>query len=105
MIRWYCPSCTETKVTEQVFGQPVQTPLHECRGMALLAVPFVQDGIQAVHVAREREDYVAGELVRVNAEGRPIMSVETRRPDGSFDATVYAPTVQVRGESRGIARP
>ena len=41
--------------------------------------------------AVEREDYVNGEQIQTDGEGRPVMSVVTTRDDGQ-DCTVYAPT-------------
>jgi hypothetical protein len=47
---------------------------------------------------REREDYVGREQVQTDANGRPVMSITTERPDGSNDAVVLAPTVRVRSD-------
>jgi hypothetical protein len=40
--------------------------------------------------AREREDYVAGDMVQTDGDGRPVMSVVTTRDDGT-DVAVLAP--------------
>jgi len=40
----------------------------------------------------EREDYVGDQVVQYDDNGRPIMSVITERPDGSYDTAVMAPT-------------
>jgi hypothetical protein len=48
--------------------------------------------------AVEREDYINGDLVQVDGDGRPVMSVITTRDDGQ-DCTVYAPTATARVEA------
>lgn len=94
---WHCPSCTvEFRRMKNDDGSG--PPMHTCRGVRGLLVPMVPKGVAATHVIREREDYVNGELVRLDGEGRPTMSVETVRDDGQ-DATVYAPTVTGRIEA------
>jgi hypothetical protein len=45
----------------------------------------------------EREDYVGKEIVRVDANGRPIMAVKTIRNDGE-DCHVFAPTARTSVE-------
>jgi hypothetical protein len=40
--------------------------------------------------ALEREDYVAGDMVQTDGDGRPVMSVVTTRDDGT-DVAVLAP--------------
>lgn len=69
--------------------------MHNCRGMALLVVPYVQAGTKGKHTANLRADYVGSECVQTDAEGRPVMSVTTTRDDGE-DATVYAPVATAR---------
>ncbi len=44
--------------------------------------------------AQEREDYEGTELVTRDGEGRPIMSVEVERNDGT-DLSVFAPAAQM----------
>jgi hypothetical protein len=41
-----------------------------------------------------REDYVGGEDVQYDGEGRPVAAVVTERDDG-MDRAVFAPTVRV----------
>lgn len=98
-LQWECPSCVVryTSCRKVLNGIPDRTPpLHTCRGMKGLSVPFVREGTNAIHVANDREDYVNGELVQTDGEGRPIMSVQTVRDDGE-DCTVYAPTATGSG--------
>lgn len=85
---WTCPNCVATHVTHE--PRP-HTPFHSCRGLCGLTAPFVPAGTTAKVEAREREDYVAGELVQTDGEGRPVMSVVTTR-DAGQDCAVLAPT-------------
>lgn len=89
--RWECPACDFTDVTHE--ANP-HTRYHSCRGMRGLSVPMVPAGTKAKHVAREREDYIAGERVQLDAAGRPVMSVTTVRDDGE-DCTVFAPVASI----------
>lgn len=93
--RWSCPKCVATKVTRE--AQP-HTPFHPCTGMAGLMIAFVPDGTDCKIEAVEREDYVNGDLVQLDGDGRPVMSVITTRPDGQ-DCSVYAPAATLRGRS------
>jgi hypothetical protein len=88
--RWSCPNCPATDVT---FGKPNR--FHRCRGLAGLLAPLVLDGSGARVLAVEREDYIAGQLVQYDGEGRPVAAVVTERPDGSRDVMVNAPTAKV----------
>ena len=49
-------------------------------------------GTQARVVAREREDYIGSEDVRLDADGRPVASISTEYADGRNDLVVFAPT-------------
>jgi hypothetical protein len=55
---------------------------------------MVPAGTRAKVYAREREDYIGGELVQLH-EGRPVMSVITERDEGQ-DCAVFAPTAVAR---------
>lgn len=90
--RWECPNCSAEHVTEQ--AEP-HTPFHTCPGLRGLTAPYIPAGTKAQVVAVEREDYVGGEDVQRDAEGRPVMSVVTVRDDGQ-DVAVYAPTANVK---------
>lgn len=74
-----------------------RTPMHRCKGMAGLLVPLLPRGVRADLRPVEREDYVGKEIVRVDANGRPIMAVKTVRDDGE-DCHVFAPTAQTSVE-------
>ncbi len=93
--RWECPSCDATDVTYE--AQP-HTRMHPCRGLRGLTAPMVPAGTRAEHRAVEREDYINGDHVQVDGEGRPVMAVVTTRNDGQ-DCTVYAPTATARGSA------
>lgn len=89
---WSCPNCDLVHVTHE--ARP-HTPFHPCRGLRGLVSPFVPAGTRAKVEAREREDYVGGESVRKDGEGRPIMSVVTTRDDGQ-DVAVFAPVARIK---------
>jgi hypothetical protein len=91
-VRWWCPSCPATDVTRE--AQP-HSRMHPCPGMKGLTVPMLPEGTAGAHRANEREDYVRGEMVQADADGRVVMSVTTVRDDGQ-DTTVYAPTAEAR---------
>jgi hypothetical protein len=94
VTRWNCPLCHASDVTTVVgFHQQ----FHTCPKLGFLSVPFVREGTKAKVEARLREDYIGGEVVRLNAEGRPVMSIVTTRDEGQ-DCTVYAPTATAKIE-------
>ena len=65
------------------------TPMHNCRAMSGMSLPLVPQGSGADVRLVEREDYVGAERGLRMVAGRPVMAVETRRPDGSNDLTVF----------------
>lgn len=87
---WECPKCTAVHVTR--LAQP-HAPMHQCKGMAGLLVPYVPAGSRAKVTGHEREDYIGGEMVQLDGEGRPVMSV-TIEDDNHQDAVVYAATAR-----------
>jgi hypothetical protein len=91
--RWSCPNCVEQAVTHE--HRP-HTPFHSCRGLRGLSAPFVPDGTACKVEAREREDWVGKELVQVDGEGRPVMSIVTTRDEGQ-DCAVLAPCATAGG--------
>lgn len=92
---WTCPNCTFTDVTHE--AQP-HSRLHVCRGLRGITAPMVPAGTKARVVARDRDDYVNGEDVYTDAEGRPVMSVVTTRDDGE-DCAIFAPTAYARASA------
>jgi hypothetical protein len=89
--RWECPNCTLTDVTHD--PRP-HSRMHDCAGLKGLTAPMVPAGTKCKVETHEREDYIAGELVRTDGDGRPIMNLITTRDDGT-DCVVYAPTATV----------
>lgn len=89
---WSCPNCPLEEVTRE---QLPHTRFHNCPGMAGLSAPMVPAGTRCKVEAFEREDYIGGEDVQVDGNGRPIMSVVTTRDDGN-DVAVYAPMAHGR---------
>lgn len=86
--RWECPNCSKQDVTHEVAPH---SRFHACAGLAGLTAPMVPAGTRAKVEAVEREDYIGGEDVQVDGNGRPIMAVVTTRDEGN-DVAVYAPT-------------
>lgn len=84
---WVCPNCTLTQVT---YDPRPHSRMHICRGLRGLTAPMVEDGVRCKVEANDREDYVNGDIVQTDGEGRPVMSIETTRDDGN-DLAVLAP--------------
>lgn len=91
---WECPNCDLKDVTRE--ANP-HTRFHSCPGLKGITAPMIPEGVRAIVVANEREDYVGNQDVHYDNEGRPIMSVTTIRDDGQ-DCAVLAPVAGVRGE-------
>jgi hypothetical protein len=89
LTQWYCPNCPEMDVT-RIPGP--HSRFHVCRGLRGLTAPMVEVGRRAKVSAMDRDDYVGKELVQVDGNGRPVMSVVTEYDDGRRDTAVYAPT-------------
>ncbi len=92
--RWECPNCDVRNVTPDFAPR-----FHQCAGMAGLQAPMILEGTKAKVERRDREDYVAGEGVTVDANGRPVMSIVTTRDDGQ-DCMVFAPVA--KGKMRSL---
>lgn len=91
--QWVCPNCPAVART------PWDCPnrMHACPGLKGMLAPMLPRGVRASVVAVEREDYVGSEDVRLDGDGRPVMSVITTRDDGQ-DCIVFAPTARARGD-------
>jgi hypothetical protein len=96
---WECPNCTHTDVTHE---QAPHTRFHACAGLKGLTAPMVPAGTRCKIEAREREDYVGGELIRTDGDGRPVMSVVTTRDDGQ-DCAIYAPCATAGVAAEGLS--
>jgi hypothetical protein len=94
--RWECPNCDLEQVTHQ--PKP-HTRFHACRGLKGLTAPMVPAGTRCKVEAVERGDWVGGELVQTDGEGRPVAAVRTTRDEGT-DVAVLAPcaTASLRGD-------
>lgn len=92
VTRWECPNCNLRQVTREVAPH---TRFHTCPGLGGMSAPMVREGERVKVVARMRDDYVAGELVQTDDEGRPVMAVVTTREDGE-DCAVFAPVATAR---------
>jgi len=96
--RWACPNCTATAVTH-LPPDAVASQFHACRGLKGLNAPMVPAGTKAKVEIVERQDYLNGDHVTRDGDGRPVMAIETTRDDGT-DRAVFAPvaTASVRGD-------
>jgi hypothetical protein len=56
-------------------------------------MPMVPSGVKHKVQIVERQDYMRGEQVQTDGDGRPVMAVITTRDDGQ-DCAVYAPVAQ-----------
>jgi hypothetical protein len=97
--RWTCPNCDATAVTH-LPGDAVASHFHSCRGLRGLTAPMIPAGTRCKVQALEREDYIAGEHITYDGEGRPVMAVETTRDDGT-DRAVFAPCAVAGREDIG----
>ncbi len=90
-MNWYCPNCGLTDRTAQF----MPNRYHTCAKLRGLTAPMLPEGVKAKIVAHDRDDYVGREMVQRDANGRPIMSIETTRDNGN-DLIVFAPTATAR---------
>jgi hypothetical protein len=91
--RWSCPNCTLEDVT---YEAAPHSRMHTCPGARGMSVPMVPAGTRCKVELRDREDYLNGDLVTCDENGRPVMSVVTTRDDG-IDTAVYAPCATADG--------
>lgn len=94
--RWECLACEVTSVTRET--EP-HSRLHPCRGARGLMIPMVPVGTRGQVTLVEREDYVGGEIIQRDGEGRPTAFAVLTRDDGQ-DVVAYAPTAAAT--SRGL---
>lgn len=90
--RWHCPSCSSQHVTNR---GDVHTPMHNCRSLGGLSVPFIDAAQKGTNRIRERDDYIGTSIGTQLEDGRMVMSVITDRDEGQ-DVTVYAPCAVAR---------
>lgn len=92
--QWVCPNDCGSHATTY----DAALPHHPCKRAAGLMIPLIPVGTRAKSTAHERQDYIGDELVRLDANGRPIMAVTTEHADGSIDCTIFAPTAHAASE-------
>ena len=97
VTHWYCPNCKAQDTTTE--PKP-HSRFHTCPKLRGLSAPMVPAGTKAKVELREREDYVNGDMVRLDPEqGRPVMSIVTTRDNGQ-DVAVFAPTATAKVEMK-----
>lgn len=98
VTNWVCDNCPTVAVTRK--GEANR--FHNCPGLAWITAPLHPEGVRVDVRVHEREDYVGREMVQLDANGRPVMAVETVRDDGN-DVVVFAPcaTTRATGQSLG----
>ena len=92
---WYCPNCGLTQQTRE--ARP-HTRYHTCPKLRFLSAPMLPAGTKAKVEVHEREDYIGKGLPRLDANGRPLMNLETTRDDGT-DLMVFAPAATLHGSA------
>ena len=93
--RWQCPACDATHVTHRV--EP-HTPMHPCKAMAGLTVPYLAAGQAGEHQRLDREDYAGSDIIARDGDGQAVMAVVTVHDSGTH-CTVYAPAAGGRGQT------
>lgn len=90
---WECPACSAQFVTHIL--QP-HAPFHPCKSSKMKGalVPYVEKGVKASLRINRREDYQGTDIVTVDGEGVPVMSVTTQREDGE-DCMIFAPCIRL----------
>jgi len=94
---WYCPKCHKTDTTTDQHGGKPHTRFHTCPKLGFLTAPMLPVGVKGKLEAHVREDYIGNEIVRLDANNHPVMSVVTTRDNGQ-DCTVYAPTANGKAD-------
>lgn len=90
---WYCPNCGKTDQTTE--PRP-HSRFHTCPKLGFLTAPMLPAGTKAKVEAHLREDYIGNEIVTLDADRRPVMSIVTTRDNGQ-DTTVFAGHATARG--------
>jgi transposase len=84
---WYCPNCGLRSQTRKPLHH---REFHACRRLGGVMAPLLVVGTKAKVERLERQDYLNGDRVQVDENGRPVMSVQTTRDEGT-DLLVFAP--------------
>lgn len=83
--------CSRCSATALVLATDTRTPMHPCPAAGGLAVALVREGLRSEVRMTEREDYVGGEDVQRDAEGRVWAGSRVVTDEGEHVAA-YAPT-------------
>jgi hypothetical protein len=97
-VVYVCDRCPERA---RIPSADHRVPMHNCRGRALMSVPMIREGERADVRLVPRGDYVNGDDVRADQEGRVFMRSEVEHPDGHVDVFVYAPTAYSVASAEG----
>jgi hypothetical protein len=87
-------ACSRCDVTAPVANTTAGVPMHPCAGLSGMNVPLAPADRKSKVELFEREDYVGGELVQRDAEGRVWMSARVTT-DETEHVVAYAPTAHV----------
>ena len=84
VIFWMCGKCDQRKQSNRRIA-----PLHQCPNLHMMMVPLVEVGTKADVRLVGREDYINGDDVQLDEDGRPWAGAEVVRDDG-VDSYGYA---------------
>lgn len=101
-VVYACDRCT---IRARVASADTRVPMHNCPGRALMSIPLIREGERADVRLVERDDYVNGDDVRKDAEGRVFMRCEVTRADGHTDVWVYCPTAYASASAFSSEQP
>jgi hypothetical protein len=90
---WYCPNCGLTDRTNEPLPH---SRFHTCPKLGMLSAPMLPKAVRAKVEMNERQDYQGSEILTMDANNRPVMSIVTTRDNGT-DALVFAPLATARG--------
>lgn len=88
---WYCPNCSASARTRPL--PPNQSEYHGCPGLHGLNAPLIRAEVKAAVIARQRDDYLNGEIQATGDDSKPYMSIITLRDDG-YDTIANAGLAQ-----------
>lgn len=89
---WYCPAC---KLEHVDTDRRARQPMHPCPRLKGLTMPFTLDRGAGYRLV-DRGDYVRGDDVQTDDDGRVVMAIETHHTDRAPDVTVLAPCLNIR---------
>lgn len=92
---WWCPAC-KRELRDR--DPRTRVPMHPCPALKGVTVPMTLDRRAAV-VAVERGDWVRGDTVHLDDDGKAVMAIETHHDDRPPDVTILAPCINVRASA------